>query len=625
MKVDQFIIVIFISSTLMTTSGQTASVLTVQQAEEWVRNGKAAEAAESLREIAQKNPEDLYALYNYGVACYANEDYLEASKAFGEISRSEDKALWTLAMTQMGNAQYRLGEALLKHNKPEAAMIAWERAVDHYTSGLEEKPDKNTRTNLKIVGQKYKTLLVELGEKRLKQGRESDQHRWRVRYLSEALVPLEKAAAYDPEDAVVQALLKEAEQLYAQTMAAEARKNREQAYELNQKANALAEKAVSEDNQKKKKQLLKEARKHRHQENRERQNANENYQRALQSTPDDQALQQEFADYKTEQADYELNDAKEYLAEADVVEEKDERRTLEKQESLLNQALERIDTAMELDPGNKEGEQLRAQTRQRLEANAMAQARSLMEYAAEVAERAKERSVGPYAKAAENYRKALEQNSENQEAKQGVAEAEQALAEAYMAAGEKELATAEAMMAATRQPPADAAVAKQKKQAASENSPADQKQPSKSPKEPGLKELQEQIGHLEKAAQSFAQAEAIAPGQTDSEQRETEATEKLNDVRNQLDQVLAASNAAENAAMAQNESSESSSESDSDVSRPSSKEPSSQAAIAQNPSEKESPEFEAIQILSFSEVRGKSSSGKGAFEDRSEDKFIRDW
>lgn len=299
----------------------------------------------------------------------------------------------------------------------------------------------------------------------------------------------------------------------------------------------------------------------------------------------------------------------------------------------MSQASECIDRALELDPDHERAKALKAETKQRQEANFMAQAKQNMERAEDLARKDKERSLGSYNAAAENFRHAQELNPENKAAEQGLQEAEKGLAEAYKAAGEKELAKAEKLMAKAEQKKEvqqedQAKAASEKKPKAPGTKVAQEKaaQASKPPSPQDINDLQQLIGHLEKAAQNFAQAEAINPGATESAQQESLATEQLNDVRNELDQALAqAQQAAQQAQESENpsQSSPQSSQASNESKPPKSGEPAAEPQLTEG---KAKDGWDAVHILSFSQIRGSGKGNtEGAFNDNSDDSFVRDW
>lgn len=605
-------------------------LITVEEARKLVAEGKGQQAASALREVAQKNPDDLYALYNYAIAAYATGHYLEASQAFSEVSGSHNTELRSLALTQMGNAQYRLGEALGKDNKSAGTLVAWERAVDYYKEAIDEKSLKASKHNLEIVSVKYEKLLLVKGDESLKRAQQDDLAGGgdsRARLLSAALDHYEKATEINPHNKETKGKLALAEKLYAESLASLARKHREEAYKSGKLAEEKSKLAEAEPDKKAKGKLQQESRHFRKLENQQRSAANENYEQALDVATENKELQKEYADYKKEQADFELNDAEAYLAEADAINDKNRIKKLTEEEKLVQKALEKIDQALAFDEGNDRGEKMKEETLKRMENLLMEKGKLASEKGAEVAEKNPENARNAFAEAVSSFQNALDINPENQEAKSELEKAEKGLAEAYADIGEKEMAEA-AKMAAASTPPSQSPPSSSSPSAAGmpppgQSPPPGSEQAAAGPpkKGPAPSELQKQIGHLEKAAQSFAQAEALAPGENEAAKKEEAATEKLNELRNELDKKLAEA-AGEGEAMAGSPGAPGEPGAPGKPGPPGEAMPGqgmpvpgAQSTIAMG---------DAPQILSFSEVRG-SSENEGQFIDKSKKEFIRDW
>jgi hypothetical protein len=121
-----------------------------------------------------------------------------------------------------------------------------------------------------------------------------------------------------------------------------------------------------------------------------------------------------------------------------------------------------------------------------------------------------------------------------------------------------------------------------------------------------VSQLREDIGHLEKAAQNFAQAEALAPGENEAQALQEKAAEQLNELRNQLDQAQAQAGLNPPAP----------GEGEAPPGAEPSEKPGEQPAKGMNPPMKP--------MLSFSDIRG-STELEGQFKELGGKKKIRDW
>ncbi|NJK93023.1 MAG: VWA domain-containing protein [Blastochloris sp.] len=131
---------------------------TLRQAEDSLKSGQMTQAMESYRLEWQKNPDNLQLLYNLGVAAYRSQDYEEATRAFAETRNTRDLGLQQKAYYNLGNTQFRRGEAALPNNV-EAAIKEWEAALDSYQGALALKPgDKDAQFNHDLVKKRLEEL-----------------------------------------------------------------------------------------------------------------------------------------------------------------------------------------------------------------------------------------------------------------------------------------------------------------------------------------------------------------------------------------------------------------------------------------------------------------------------------
>lgn len=505
------------------------SLLTADDARKMVAEGRASEAAAALREASQKDPGDIYALYNYGVAAYASGQFLEASQAFSAAVATPDKRLAALAALQIGNAQYRLGQTLAESKNSEGVIVAWERAVAAFQDATQLGAPRESRHNLDVCATQLETVLLQTADQRLAQGRNAVALAQKTSALRDGVEKLQKAAALKPSNQSTSATLASARAELATALTHLARDLRQQAAKA--AADPKAKFAVP----------------------RLQDQARQSYEEAIAADPGSQALIKEYAAFKNELAARELAAARSLIDEGAALAGKNPAGTFVKRAELLTAALGRIDSALSFDPGNADGEALKAETLARLE-QTRAEAGDLHKAAGEafVSRGDAAGAIFDFDTAQKNYAAALTIEPDNAAVASRQAEVQASLAAAYAAAGRKEMESADAA--------------------------ADPKK---------------QIGHLEKAAQSFAQSEALAPGQNNASALAAQAGERLAQLRSQLGAAQ-------------------------DQSPGESPQPSTAASKGPRGGAPEKP------LLGFSEIRG-SSEREGQFRDKSKGAKIRNW
>ena len=485
-------------------------VLSIADAEKMIRDGKADEVAKTLWMTAQQHPEDPYPLYNYGIAAYASGKFNEAIYAFSEVSSCRDEKLRALALTQLGNAQYRLGKNLLKNKNGEGAIIAWERAVEFYDASLKQRKDSVSEHNLAIARNGLEETLIAEGEKALGRGKQTQELNQRASSLTSAFDKFEKALAFSPDNTVAKLKSDEARRLLSETL-------RDQARELKAKAENID--AAKDKSGEKQKANLK---------------ASELYEQAVTIDPNNKELAAEFAEFKKTVANDFVERAEANIAEAAALDEKKGPREpkLMMKEKRLSEAIANTDKALAYDPDNAKAKELKAAALQDLEKTLLEAGDSKKDKGDETSAAGKaEVAAKQYQGALEAFQKADAINPDNATTKAKLAEAQSKLAAelAKVAASEIEKA-ADALgkaSADTAKKPSDPAAA--------ESAGAD---PSSGAK-PDPSKLQSAIGHLEKAAQSAGQSEALDAGKNNASALQKKATEQLDTLRSELDAATA--------------------------------------------------------------------------------------
>lgn len=523
-----------------------------------LKEGRAAEAAGMLLAATKRRPDDLYLMYNYGVAAYAAKHYQEAAEAFSEVCISPDKKLRAQALTQLGNTNYRIGEIVQKTGNWMGAVTAWERSVEYYTNANEEKSGKASEKNLSIAADRLEKLLLELGESFRKEADQSTQLPARISHLTKAHEAFEKVSRLKPENALARQKLEETAKLLSANLTDQARTLRGKSEQLPESKNRAAE------------------------QDKLNVQASAAYDQARQFAPEDQALAAEHDAFK-EQVANKMADAAAALMDKALEAPKDAPKfnDLKKKQDGLQKALEQTNKALAFDESNQRGQELQAEVLKHLEQTHLDLA-DLSKAAGEQNEVKKnvEAAAENFNGALQNYQKALAINPENKRAESALAEVQDKLAKNMAEVGRKEMAQVGAPM-------------------------KDPKTGKPVPHPDAVSRLREDIGHLEKAAQNFGQAEALAPGENEALALQEKAAEQLNELRNQLDQAQA----------------------EAGTPAPPGESPPSPAnapgeALAEQPAKGRPAPMKPM--LSFSEIRG-STELEGQFKELGGKKKIRDW
>lgn len=545
-----------------------------------VREGKPEEAAAMLLEETRKRPDDLYLMYNYGVAAYASKQYKEAGDAFSEATLSRDEKLRAKALAQLGNTHFRIGEEVSKSWSKAGVLVAWERAVEYYRSADEEDSTKMTRRNLEVATSRLEKLLLELAANAVKEAdkleeaadkAQSEQAKAQnlgaqVQQLTRATEHLEKVAQLRPENAEAgKERDKVAERLSG--------KLTEQARNLRDRAEKVAE-GKNQRQEREKLQVL----------------ASQAYEKARELTPDNKPLSEEHDAFKKDVADRMTETAQE-LADQAMARISDELKStdLRKKEEDLKKALNQTQKALGFDEANPRAQALQEKVMSELQDTYLDLARLAMI----TGERNEERrnfqgAVENFRGAMQSFQKALELDPANAEAAAGAEEVQEKLARNMTEVGKKEMAQVGA-------------------------APPEPKKGQPAPESDPVSRLRQDIGHLEKAAQNFAQAEALAPGENEAAALQQEANEKLSGLRTELD-LAQANQPRQDQGVGENAESGMTAEVTDQVQEDTEGEP--QPGV---------PGMKPVApMMSFSETRG-ASARESEFRELIQKKKIRDW
>ncbi len=562
------------------------NVLTPAEAEKWVKEGKAAEAAKVLWEAAQKNPQNYYLIYNFGIASYAVSNYADAVGAFSEAALSKDEKLHTMALTQLGNAQFRMGQALLKSGNPEGSIVSWENAVEYYESSIRERGDSASRHNLGVAKRELEAVLLERAAKALQAGSSAQQLGNRINHLTTALEKFEKAATLNPDNESTAVNVRGTSKLLSDALAEQARQNRAEAAGL--AGDPKKEGPRNELNSR----------------------ASKNYEKAVELAPENLPLAQEYAEFKKSVANGFSDTAESLLKKAmEAGSNRKREDNLNAEENLLKQSIERSEQALAFDPDNARAQGLLAQAQAEL-AKTLEDRGDLLkgqadEAMAKSAAKAKEAesatkpgqaesqkneaanqaqfAATQYGRTVEDYQKALQLSPGDQDLPGKLADVEGKLADALTKAAEGEMTKAAASLAGKN-----------------------------APSEPGADKIQDAIGHLEKAVAMLDQSEAVAPGKNNAEALGEKANAQLSAMRGALDKALGKDQPGKGDP--QNAKGNGPTEGKPDGEKPANGEPTGMPQLG-NPAAP----------LNFSDIRLNSSEKQGQFVDKTKKERIRDW
>jgi hypothetical protein len=471
-----------------------STLQTIRDAGKILEKGDPKLAAKLLWEASQKQTQDPYLIFNYGIATYAGGDFQGAITAFSEVTRHPK--LGKAAQIQLGNVHFRMGQEFRKSKNPAGAIVAWERAVEFYSSL--ENPDGTTKHNLEVTKKHLALALLETGSSSLGQAKSAQLLNTRLEASRSAFEQLEKASTLDPQLPGVANPKEEARQLFSKS--------------LQEKSEDLAKQASNPKVDPREKQALYEE-------------AVSTLNQAVEIDPKNPELPKKIAALQAAVASQYADTAEQQLAQARKAPKNPDHKGSRDQQKLLNDAIANADLAMEFEQDNAKANRVKSEAIKEMEKSLMANA-ARMEEAGDIAAALKKRpdsAAARYTTALENYQDAINLNDANAHAKDQIPRIQEKLAEQLTLQAQLEMQRAEVAASA---------------------SPAQQGK------------LLEGIGHLEKASQILGQAESLAPGKNHAATLQGQAQERLTELRKRLDQTLTAANASNNQGAEPDESSQ---------------------------------------------------------------------
>jgi len=121
------------------------------------KSGEYEEALDNYRQAATDQPDRSELEYNRGDAAYKSGQYLEAEEAYRKALETPDLNLQEQAYYNLGNSQFRHGEALQQVD-PKKTIDMWEQALHSYESALKLKTAADTRHNYEVVKKRLEQL-----------------------------------------------------------------------------------------------------------------------------------------------------------------------------------------------------------------------------------------------------------------------------------------------------------------------------------------------------------------------------------------------------------------------------------------------------------------------------------
>jgi Ca-activated chloride channel family protein len=120
------------------------------KAESDYKSGKYDDAAQNYQQATQSQPDRNDIVYDLGDANYKAGKYTDAEDAFQKSLHTPDLGLQENAYFNLGNAQFKHGEALQKVDTQKTIDL-WEKALKSYTSSLALRKSADAKHNYDIV------------------------------------------------------------------------------------------------------------------------------------------------------------------------------------------------------------------------------------------------------------------------------------------------------------------------------------------------------------------------------------------------------------------------------------------------------------------------------------------
>ena len=147
---------------------------TTDTAEREYKSGQYEDAAQKYRDATRTEPNRRDLEYDRGDAAYKAGEYNEAEEAFRKALETPDLKLQDDSYYNLGNTQFKHGEALEKVDKQKARQL-WEQSLHSYESALKLKDAADTRHNYEVVKKKLEELKKQQQQQKDDQKKDGDQ------------------------------------------------------------------------------------------------------------------------------------------------------------------------------------------------------------------------------------------------------------------------------------------------------------------------------------------------------------------------------------------------------------------------------------------------------------------
>lgn len=204
-------------------------------AEELLKKDPAG-AAEYLRELLAKTPDDPWLLYNAGVAAYAAKDFAKADETWQQLaSAALPDGLSEQVWLQIGNVSYRLVQPQIEP-QPDAAVARLEQSREAFRVALAlNKRNKTAAQNLVLVEKELEKVYARLAKQLVADAKKEEWNREKtIERLQAALSYAEQALALNPKSPEREAEKKEIEKLLAEALDRKAEVHEKTADQRNQ-------------------------------------------------------------------------------------------------------------------------------------------------------------------------------------------------------------------------------------------------------------------------------------------------------------------------------------------------------------------------------------------------------
>jgi len=143
-------------------------------AEKDYKSGQYDDAAQNYEKATETQPNRNDLEYDLGDATYKAGKYSEAEEAFRKSLETPDLGLQENAYFNLGNAQFKHGEALQKADTQKTIDL-WEKSLKSYTASLKLKPSADAKHNYEVVKEKLEQLKKQQQQQQQDKNNQSQQ------------------------------------------------------------------------------------------------------------------------------------------------------------------------------------------------------------------------------------------------------------------------------------------------------------------------------------------------------------------------------------------------------------------------------------------------------------------